>query len=149
MKRKIIKGFRASLPKAGGLALGVMLTLPAFSVVESIELNNATLPGTVLLDNHRYVVNGTVTISASNNFATSALRVRAGTSAIIDIKKDATLNVCGGPGYGQLPGGAGIEVPSGAKLVVCGDGTLNAWGGGRRHGLRRHRRPVFGMCDFA
>ena len=40
-----------------------------------------------------------------------------------------SLTVTGGPGYGRLPGGCGIEVPRGAKLVLTGEGTLIATGG--------------------
>lgn len=66
----------------------------------------------------------------------SGLRVLPGTTAVIEIKEGVTLEVYGGDAFGALPAGAGIEVPYGAKLVVCGPdndtsrgGTLKVHGG--------------------
>ena len=65
----------------------------------------------------------------------SALKVPAGASVwILLMNKSVTLTVKGGHGTGQVPGGAGIEVPNGAKLVICGEGTLDATGGNAANG---------------
>ena len=87
--------------------------------------------GQVLRHNVRYIVPAghLVKVDASGMPGVSALRVPFGGLAIIEIEKDATLIATGGPGYDRLPGGAGIEVPFGAKLLVTGEGTLLAYGG--------------------
>ena len=85
--------------------------------------------GQVLKHNHRYFVTEDTKIDASAMPGVSAVRVPVGAAVVIDIAKGVTLEVKGGPGYGRIPGGAGIEVPRGAKLVVTGDGTLTAIGG--------------------
>ena len=48
---------------------------------------------------------------------------------ITNFPSAATLNTSGKGGNGATGGGAGIYVPANAKLVVYGDGTLNATGG--------------------
>ena len=48
---------------------------------------------------------------------------------ITNFPSAATLNTSGKGGNGATGGGAGIFVPANAKLVVYGDGTLNATGG--------------------
>ena len=99
------------------------------------EITGSTLPGTVLLHNHHYTVKGTEpTIDATPFAGMSALRVPAGASVLLEIPEGTTLTLIGGPGFGRIPGGAGIEVPFGSKLVICGGGTLNAIGGAAASG---------------
>ena len=70
--------------------------------------------GQVLKHNHRYHVTEDTTISAAAMPGVSAVRVPVGAAVVIDIAAGVTLTVIGGPGYGRIPGGAGIEVPRGA-----------------------------------
>ena len=98
-------------------------------------LKPGTLPGMVLQHNVRYCVGETFRIDASGLPGMSALRVPPGAAVVLDIAKDATLTVVGGPGIGRLPAGAGIEVPVGSKLVVCGAGRLEATGGAGMPGV--------------
>ena len=90
------------------------------------ELDNRTAPGTVLEDGGYYYVRVPTTIDATELAGQSALRVASGASVVIEIEAGASLTVLGGHGVGQLPGGAGIEVPKGSKLAVCGAGFLFA-----------------------
>lgn len=107
----------------------------AFGELDQVTINqSAATPGMVLRHNVRYVVNGDVEIDASGLPATSAIRVPVGVSAVIEILAGHSLKVIGGPGYGRLPGGCGIEVPRGAKLVLTGEGTLRAIGGAAASG---------------
>ena len=73
-------------------------------------------------------------LDASSMPGTSALKVPVGASVIIEIKRNFTLALIGGPGYGRLPGGAGLEVPFGAKCVITGEGKLVATGGDAANG---------------
>ena len=122
----------------GACAFGLSLSSCAETLLENGlfdggEINNSTLPGTMLRHNHSYrVVRGT-TINGSASPGVSGLRVQPGAAVVIVLtgtsKADVALTVTGGPGMGALPGGAGIEVPVGSKLVVTGTGTLVATGG--------------------
>ncbi|MBQ0031898.1 MAG: hypothetical protein KBT68_03750, partial [bacterium] len=98
-------------------------------------LRPGTLPGMVLEHNVRYCVDETFRVDASGLPGMSALRVAPGAAVVLDIAKDVTLTVVGGPGIGRLPAGAGIEVPVGSKLVVCGAGRLEATGGAGMPGV--------------
>ena len=71
----------------------------------------AITPGTVLRHNHYYRLTGDATVDASAIPSLSALRVEQCAAAVIEIPQGVTLTVKGGPGYGRLPAGAGIEVP--------------------------------------
>ena len=103
---------------------------PSIGIVEDHEtLNGFTVaPGQVLKHNHRYHVTEDTTIDAAAMPGLSAIRVPVGAAAIVDISPGVTLTLRGGPGYGRIPGGAGIEVPRGSKLVVTGGGTLDVTG---------------------
>ena len=59
----------------------------------------------------------------------SAMTVESGATVTLVIPKGVTVTLKGGDANGQTGAGAGIEVPSNAKLIVCGEGTLNATGG--------------------
>ena len=93
---------------------------PEFLVEDHAIDGGIRPPGLVLQHNHRYVVSENTTVLALTYPGLSALRVPFGCAAVIDIADGVTLKVVGGPGYGRVPGGAGIEVPLGAKLVVRG-----------------------------
>ena len=97
-------------------------------LINMVNLSPTTPVGTVLQDNTCYFVNQNVTLDASGMTGQSALKVPAGASVWI-LLMNKTLTVKGGHGSGQVPGGAGIEVPNGAKLVICGQGKLVATGG--------------------
>ena len=104
-------------------------------LINMVNLSPSTPVGTVLQDNTCYFVNQNVTLDASEMAGQSALKVPAGASVwILLMNKSVTLTVKGGHGSGQVPGGAGIEVPNGAKLVICGEGTLDATGGNAANG---------------
>ena len=110
------------------------------AVAEMVRVDLQNHPGVVLQHNHKYVVNSDLPITARGP-GQSALRVLPGTMAAIEIASGATLTVTGGDAFGALPAGAGIEVPYGAKLVICGPnddndrgGTLKAYGGKAANG---------------
>lgn len=58
------------------------------------------------------------------------LRVAPGATAAICIPTNVTLEAKGSNASGRNGATAGIEVPSGAELVIYGDGKLSATGGG-------------------
>ena len=93
------------------------------------DLTGQTAPGTPLKNNTIYTVRGHALINAKANAGMSALRVPVGTQAVIEIPRDCSLTVIGGDAEGQIGAGAGIEVPAGAKLIICGEGQLTAVGG--------------------
>ena len=107
------------------------------------DLTGQTAPGTPLKNNTIYTVRGHAFISAKANAGMSALKVPVGTQAVIEIPKDCSLTVIGGDAEGMIGAGAGIEVPAGAKLIICGEGQLTAVGGSAApggDGLRGRRR---------
>jgi len=94
------------------------------------EINNATPAGTVLEDGHLYVVTEANTkIDASSTAGQSALIVDACATVVIFIPEGVTLTVLGGPSGGSSRACAGIRLPLGSTLVVCGEGALVITGG--------------------
>lgn len=64
----------------------------------------------------------------------SAITISENSTVFIGIAPNTTVNVTGGvAGFGG--GGAGIEVPESSKLVLMGEGVLNATGGSSNNGL--------------
>ena len=132
---KIALLMAALLGAAGGSVAEESVTEDGAVTMTEVKLTSRTLPGTVLLHNHHYIVEtGEVPINATPFPGLSALRVPVGASVLLEIRSGASLTVTGGPGYGRIPGGAGIEVPFGSKLVICGGGVLNAVGGAAADG---------------
>lgn len=68
-----------------------------------------------------------LTLKASEGH--SALRVRPGTTVYLEVKPNQTLECYGGAGNKTNGGGAGIEIPEGAKLYILGGGKVRAYGG--------------------
>lgn len=100
---------------------------------------------TKLTDNTHYLSSGTyyldtdVTVPSCYSWSSSsrersALIVSDGATVYIYIPSDVTLTATGGNGSGIYGGGAGIYVPSGAKLVLLGSGTIIATGGSAGNG---------------
>ena len=113
-----LKNLIAGVCALGGFAVSALGSNEI--VVNSAFFSGPVPPGTVLQHNHHYIVSNDASISAESMPGTSALRVPVGAAVIIEIAAGKTLTVKGGPGYGRISGGCGIEVPRGAKLVVTG-----------------------------
>ena len=84
--------------------------------------------GKTLYGNKMYYVTKNVTY---NGYYTgyNGLSVSSGATVYIYIPSGVTLTANGASGSGTTPGGAGIYVPSGSKLVLLGEGTVVANGG--------------------
>ncbi|MGN0339552.1 MAG: MBG domain-containing protein [Lachnospira sp.] len=83
--------------------------------------------GTYYLDSN--VTVSSYSSSSSSSRDRSALIVSDNATVYIYIPNGVTLTATGGNGSGIYGGGAGIYVPSGAKLVLLGSGTIKATGG--------------------
>ena len=87
---------------------------------------------TVLADGDIYTVASDESLQGKNG--KSAITVEDGASAIINIKRGATLTVTGGNASGTTGGAPAIRVPETSTLYIVGDGTLVATGGAAANG---------------
>jgi len=72
--------------------------------------------------------------SIFGNIGSSAIAVKDGARAIINIKSGATLTVGGGYASGTKGAGPAIRVPEDSTLYIVGEGTLIATGGAAGNG---------------
>lgn len=93
--------------------------------------SNASLPA-----GYYYVTNNTtpsesnkVTVSYGASDGYNAITVDSGATVVIEIPKYVTLRLTGGAANGKTSGGAGLHIPSNAKVYIIGEGTLDARGG--------------------
>lgn len=70
-----------------------------------------------------------VTYNASGYAGTNAITISSGATVVIEIPKYVTLTLTGGSASGRTSGGAGLYIPSNAKVYIIGEGTLDARGG--------------------
>lgn len=114
-----------------------VVTLMAFSGAASardVVIMSTSRPcNNMVLDRNKYyfVVSDVVMEAEIRN---AALKVLPGETAVIYIAKGKTLTINGGGAWGPNAGWPAIEVPKGAKLIITGEGTLRATGGGAGNG---------------
>ena len=98
-----------------------------------IDINTLS-KGDTLTNNKYYYVGNNTTFDNSATAGANGLKVPDNGTVTIYIKKDCTLTLKGGNASGTTGGGAGLYLPSGAKLYLIGEGTLNAIGGNAANG---------------
>lgn len=116
--------------------MSVALGMDAYAdanYIDAVEIGGRTTWGTA---------NASTTYVVTTSQQINNVVVSSGATVYLDIKKGVTLTVRGnnaGSGSGRTGGvGAnpGIYLPSNAKLVVMGEGTLIAYGGNAGNGAR-------------
>ncbi len=95
----------------------------------SLKWINAT---NTLGDGQKYTFASNETIEGAAG--KSAIAVKDGASAIINIKSGAVLTVTGGNASGTTGAAPAIRVPENSTLYIVGDGTLIATGGAAANG---------------
>ena len=79
---------------------------------------------------YRFVEDVTFTAGSGE----SALKVANSATVTLEILSCATVTLKGGDAFGTIGAGAGIEVPSGSKLTIKGEGRIFATGGNAANG---------------
>ena len=115
------------------LAMAALPVFPRSAYADTTKVEDiGQTAGKTLQDGVIYTVNSSRTISGSAG--QSALVVAANATAVIYVAERTTLTVQGGNASGTTGAGAGIQLGSGSKLIVTGDGDLVAHGGNAANG---------------
>ena len=115
------------------LALVVAVAMATGAQAETIDVTQANIEQYRTLQNgntYRFVEDVTFTAGSS----ASALKVANSATVTLEILSCATVTLKGGDASGTTGAGAGIEVPSGSKLTIKGEGRIFATGGNAANG---------------
>ncbi len=104
---------------------------PGVTSTQATQLT--TTSGSKTINSGIYYITSDVSFNSGKG-STNGLVISSGATVYLYIPQGKTLTSYGKNGSGSTAGGAGIYLPSGAKLYVYGTGTLKAVGGNAGNG---------------
>lgn len=105
------------------------------STRKTVNIDQSVGAGYTLQPGNMYIVRSNMELTATSGSGLNVAKKKSGEQApILYIPADVTVTVKGADANGRTGAGAGINVPSGAELIITGAGTLNATGGKAANG---------------
>ena len=98
-----------------------------------VNITEGSTSGYTMTDGNTYIVQTSVTFSNTTTGG-SGMSVADNATVVIFVPTNVTLTAIGANGSGRTGGGAGVRVPTGATLVITGEGSVVANGGNASNG---------------
>lgn len=100
-----------------------------------VGIDQSVGAGYTLQPGNMYIVRSNMELTATSGSGLNVAKKKSNEQApILYIPAGVTVTVKGADANGRTGAGAGINVPSGAELIITGAGTLNATGGKAANG---------------
>ena len=114
-------------------AMGAVIMTSSQIGAAVVNVTQGSTSGYTMTDGNTYVIQNSVSFSNSTTGG-SGMTVADNATVVLYVPAGVTLTATGANGSGRTGGGAGIRVPETARLIITGEGTVNATGGNAGNG---------------